>query len=70
MTKRQETADVSDAVRRDFAEIDAAARANAGLTELLHVYGGYEAALKQADTYFALLQRTVPSTSGSNTSGY
>ena len=69
MTKRHQTAEVSEKVQREFATIDVAVAANPGLTELLRVYGGYEAALKQADTYFALLHKTVPSSSSSNTSG-
>jgi hypothetical protein len=69
MTKRQQTDEVTEKVQREFATIDAAVEANPGLTELLRVYGGYEAALKQADMYFALLQKTARSSSSSNTSG-
>ena len=69
MTKRHQTAEVTEKIQREFATIDAAAEANPGLTELLRVYGGYEAALKQADTYFALLHKTTPPSSSSNTSG-
>jgi hypothetical protein len=69
MTKQQSMAEVAQEVDRQFAELDAAAAANPGLTELLRAYGGYEAALKQADAYFALLHKTLPSSTSSNTSG-
>lgn len=59
---RQET-------EQEFARMEAEfASTQPGLLDLLRVYGGYEAALRQADEYFAALD-PVPDFSTTNTSG-
>ena len=71
MTKRireQEAAKVRSDIKNQFAKLDAAAAASPGLETVLRVYGGYEAALKQVDDYFALL-RPTPHFTVSTTSG-
>jgi hypothetical protein len=67
-TRVQEAAQVKADVRNQFAKLDAAAAASPGLETLLRVYGGYEAAMKQVDAYFALLHPT-PHFTVSTTSG-
>ena len=47
-------------VEREFAELDAAEAAVAGLPDLLRAYGGYESAVHQAEQYFAALYPTNP----------
>ena len=67
-TRAQEAATVKAAVQNQFAKLDAAAATSPGLETLLRVYGGYEAALKQVDNYFAML-RPTPHFTVSTTSG-
>ena len=71
MTKRtraREAAKARAKIKDQFAKLEAAGAATPGLETLLRVYGGYDAALKQVDAYFALLnprpQFTVSTTSG------
>jgi len=67
-TQAQEAAKVRADIKNQFAKLDTAAAASPGLETLLRVYGGYEAALKQVDNYFALLHPT-PHFTVSTTSG-
>jgi hypothetical protein len=71
MTKRtaaKEAAKVKADIKDQFAKLDTAAADSPGLETLLRVYGGYEAALRQVDDYFALL-RPTPRFTVSTTSG-
>ena len=70
MTKRkaQEAAQVKADIQNQFAKLDSAAADSPGLDTVLKVYGGYEAALKRVDEYFALL-RAAPHFTVSTTSG-
>ena len=71
MTKRtaaRKAAKVRADIKDQFAKLDKAAETSPGLETLLRVYGGYEAALKQVDDYFALL-RPTPHFTVSTTSG-
>lgn len=56
-------------VEEDFRELeDRAAKEAPGVLEVLRVYGGYEAAIRQMDAYLA--STTVPpNISATNTSG-
>lgn len=63
----------ADRVRREvesqFGKMEAElAATNPGVLDVLRVYGGYEAALKQAEDYFAALNPS-PQFSTTNTSG-
>jgi len=71
MTKRtaaQEAAKVRANIKNQFRKLDTAAAASPGLETLLRVYGGYEAAIRQVDNYFASLHPT-PHFTVSTTSG-
>ncbi len=55
-------------VHEQFSRLEVAAAESPGLETLLRVYGGYEAAMRQVDAYFALLNPT-PHFTVSTTSG-
>ena len=67
-TTAQKSAKVKASIKQQFAKLDKAAAASPGLETLLRVYGSHEAALKQVDAYFALLNPT-PHFTVSTTSG-
>ena len=57
------------AIQKQFADLEAlVAESNPGLTELLQVYGGYEAAVQQVEAYFTRVNQP-PGFSSSNSSG-
>ncbi len=57
-SRRKMARQVRAEVQEQFHQLDAAAAAAPGLETLLRVYGRYEAAMKQVDSYFALLRPT------------
>jgi hypothetical protein len=64
-TKRKQA---QEAMERCFAEFDQLAATQAtGLLDLLKVYGGYEAALNQANAYLAPVNRRAPIFSSAGT---
>jgi hypothetical protein len=68
-TRAQEAAKVRADIKGQFAKLEtAASEVSPGLETLLRVYGGYEAAMRQVDAYFALL-RPTPHFTVSTTSG-
>lgn len=63
-TKEQVEAEVS----AEFAALESAAQRQPGLTDLLNVYGGIEAAARKADEYLSILEPT-PTVVTTNSTG-
>lgn len=56
-TLTDKQAEARASIERDFADLEQAFRADqAGLADLLQVYGGYEASVQQAEQYLRILQ--------------
>jgi hypothetical protein len=71
MTKRaraREAAKTRAEVERQFAKLEAVAASSPGLETLLSAYGYYETAMRQMDSYLAMINPapkfTVSTTSG------
>jgi hypothetical protein len=61
--------ELREQVEREFAVMEEASRrADAGVLDVLQVYGGLEVALRQADAYLALLNPTAATFSTSSSS--
>ena len=61
--------EVRNQVEQEFAHMEnVAAKAGPGIIEMLQVYGGLEAALRQADEYLSLLNPTSTTFSTTSTS--
>lgn len=67
-SRKQMARQVRAEVHEQFQQLDAAAADAPGLDTLLRVYGRYEAAMKQVDSYFALLRPTARFTVSNTTS--
>lgn len=61
---------IEERVARDFARLEAELAARyPGILDVMRVYGDWESAVRQADEYFAAMERSFPLSNTSNTSG-
>ncbi len=66
---REEEARLQKQTQREFGKLEAELRKTSpGVPELLQVYGGYEAAVRQAEAYLRILE-PVPRFSTTDNSG-